>query len=339
MSANLSESLDFVPDNLRTWVAENLALGGNADHLIAILIQNGVSPNAARAELSAATQHPYIKATERYINLLKKREWLLQTYDQLQALGPQYGAIERTELPSVSDFIENYYSKNKPVIFTGAVEHWKALRNWTPEYFSDHYGASQIEIQFGRDTEAQYERHSYKLKKNVSVAEYVDMIKADSPTNSFYMTANNFEVTNSNLSGLFDDISDIGDGYLDVTKFKSQGYIWFGPAGTITPLHHDLTNNLFVQVYGRKRFRLIPALQVPLMYNFDHVFSSVDLMNPDFQRFPAFANARIFDFELHPGETLFIPIGWWHHVIALDISISLSFTSFKNMPNDFKGYI
>lgn len=335
----MAEPVNFVPDNLRTWVAENLVRGSKADELIAILIQNGVTPEAAQAELKEAAQHPYLKVAETYINLLKKREWLLQTYDQLLALSPQYGAIERVDLPKVSDFIENYYSKNKPAIFVGAVEHWKALKEWTPEYFRAHHGASQIEIQFGRDTEAQYERHSYKLKKNVSVAQYVDMIKTSSPTNSFYMTANNFEVTNSNLSRLFDDIADIGDGYLDVTKFRSQGYIWFGPAGTITPLHHDLTNNLFVQIHGRKRFRLIPALQVPLLYNYDHVFSNIDLMKPDFQRFPAFANARIFDFEVSPGEILFIPIGWWHHVIALDISISLSFTNFKQMPNDFQGYM
>ncbi len=35
-----------------------------------------------------------------------------------------------------------------------------------------------------------------------------------------------------------------------------------------------------------------------------------------------------------PGEAIFLPIGWWHHVEALDISISMSFTNFRG-DNDF----
>jgi hypothetical protein len=37
---------------------------------------------------------------------------------------------------------------------------------------------------------------------------------------------------------------------------------------------------------------------------------------------------------LHPGEALFIPVGWWHHVRALDISINVSFLNFP-FPNHY----
>jgi hypothetical protein len=48
--------------------------------------------------------------------------------------------------------------------------------------------------------------------------------------------------------------------------------------------------------------------------------SLVDLVNPDLQRFPKFAEAARHAqvAELGPGDALFIPSMWWHHIEALD---------------------
>jgi ribosomal protein L16 Arg81 hydroxylase len=35
-----------------------------------------------------------------------------------------------------------------------------------------------------------------------------------------------------------------------------------------------------------------------------------------------------------PGEVLFMPVGWWHHVRALEVSMTLAFTNFV-FPNHF----
>ena len=322
-----------IPDTWRTWVAENLARGGDPEDLLKVLAASGFSEKAAAAELSEAGNHPYVAAAAKIYDLLQKREWLLGKCDSLHALDSKYAEIERRPLPDFATFVEQYYSKNRPVIFTGAVEHWKALQQWTPDHLAQTYGDALVEIQYGRDTNPMYEQQSYQHRRKIPLGEYVKMLLSSGSSNNMYMTANNFGVTNQALSGLFDDVGNLGDGYLDMSRLLDQGYLWFGPKGTITPLHHDLTNNLFVQIYGRKRFRFIPALQVPLMYNFNHVFSEVDLLEPDLERYPEFANTTVIDFVLEPGETLFIPIGWWHHVVALDVSISLSFTNFRSVPN------
>lgn len=322
-----------VPETWRTWIAENLARGGEPEHLLSVLVASGFSEKTAAAELSEAENHPYVAAAAKIHDLLQRREWLLGMCDSLHALDAKYTEIERRPLPDFATFVEQYYSKNRPVIFTGAVDHWKALQRWTPHYLQEAYGNALVEIQYGRDSNPQYEQQSYQHRRQVPMGEFVNMVLKAESSNNMYMTANNFGVTNKALSGLFDDVGNLGDGYLDMPRLLEHGYLWFGPKGTVTPLHHDLTNNLFVQIYGRKRFRFIPALQVPLMYNFHHVFSEVDLLNPDLERFPEFANARVIDFVVEPGETLFIPIGWWHHVVALDVSISLSFTNFTAVPN------
>jgi len=55
----------------------------------------------------------------------------------------------------------------------------------------------------------------------------------------------------------------------------------------------------------------------------------------DRQRYPLADQLDIIDVVVEPGETLFVPVGWWHHVQTLDVCISLSYTNFS-LPNQFE---
>jgi len=117
---------------------------------------------------------------------------------------------------------------------------------------------------------------------------------------------------------------------------KANGvYLWLGPPSTVTPLHHDLMNIFMAQVAGRKRVKLISPDDIDLVYNHRGVYSLVDCGNPDFERFPRLREADILDVELAPGEVLFLPVGWWHYVRALDASITITFNNFR-YPNEFE---
>jgi ribosomal protein L16 Arg81 hydroxylase len=52
--------------------------------------------------------------------------------------------------------------------------------------------------------------------------------------------------------------------------------------------------------------------------------SQVDAEMPDLEEFPAFSQATRFECELGPGDALYIPPGWWHHVRSLSVSFSVS---------------
>jgi ribosomal protein L16 Arg81 hydroxylase len=111
---------------------------------------------------------------------------------------------------------------------------------------------------------------------------------------------------------------------------------WIGPAGTLTSMHHDLTNNLIAQIVGRKRLKILPAAEVGKIYNTTHVFSDIpDVEEPaiDWTRHPRLATARVYEVELQPGEIIFMPLAWWHQVKALDFSVTATFTNFR-WPND-----
>ncbi|GAB4821348.1 hypothetical protein N2152v2_008394 [Parachlorella kessleri] len=104
---------------------------------------------------------------------------------------------------------------------------------------------------------------------------------------------------------------------------------WFGPPGTVTPLHTDPHHNLLCQVVGSKYLRIYTPEDTPALYPFTEGLttnsSQVDLDSPDPRRFPAFASAPFRDCVLAPGQMLYLPPGWWHYVKALTTSFSVSF--------------
>lgn len=91
---------------------------------------------------------------------------------------------------------------------------------------------------------------------------------------------------------------------------------------------------MLVQVYGTKKVTLIPAWQVPWLYNDLHVYSEVDFPNFDLIKHPLMRHVTPVEVIINAGEALFIPIGWWHCVNGLEKSISISFTNF-NAPNHY----
>jgi ribosomal protein L16 Arg81 hydroxylase len=70
------------------------------------------------------------------------------------------------------------------------------------------------------------------------------------------------------------------------------------------------------------------------LYNFNGVFSPIDVDKPDLARFPLFADVTMLEVVVEAGETVFLPLGWWHQVTSLDVSLSFSFSNL-NIPNQF----
>jgi hypothetical protein len=102
--------------------------------------------------------------------------------------------------------------------------------------------------------------------------------------------------------------------------------IWLGNAIT-TPAHFDEWNNIACVVSGRRRFTLFPPEQIGNLYvgplDFAPTGAPMSLVHvtaPDFERFPKFrqALAAAECAELGPGDAIFVPPAWWHHVESLE---------------------
>jgi hypothetical protein len=110
--------------------------------------------------------------------------------------------------------------------------------------------------------------------------------------------------------------------------------IWAGTRSRIAA-HFDIPDNLACCVAGKRRFTLFPPEQLENLYIGPLDFtpagqpaSLVDFYQPDFQRFPKFKQAleQCSVIELEPGDAIFIPSMWWHHVEGLaDFNVLINY--------------
>lgn len=112
----------------------------------------------------------------------------------------------------------------------------------------------------------------------------------------------------------------------DIAGKTAVARIWMGNAAIVST-HYDMLDNIVAVVSGRRRFTLFPPEQLKNLYVGPVDFtlsgqpvSMVQLNDPDFDKYPRFqkALAAAEVAELEPGDALFIPKLWWHHVESLD---------------------
>jgi hypothetical protein len=321
-------------DEWRRWIAENLMVGQSPESLVETMMSSGFSPQESVREVQAAVDSPYVKSSQLLLSRLRKRDWVLAVYRKSNRLHPQADDIERRHRLSRTEFLGEYYALNRPVIITGMMDDWPAMRKWNLDYFAETFGDREVEVQMGRTAGANYEIEREKFASKIRFGDFVEKVRTAGDTNDFYLTANNNSSNRKVLTELWDDIVQIPE-YLAADR--PGGFLWMGPKGTITPFHHDLTNNFMAQVIGRKRVRLAPSWDLPLMRNNLHCFSQVDGRTTPAATRPPMEEPQIYDVTLNPGEVLFLPIGCLHYVHGIEISVTVSFTNFV-FDNDFASF-
>jgi hypothetical protein len=122
--------------------------------------------------------------------------------------------------------------------------------------------------------------------------------------------------------------------------FYNFALMFFGGKDARLNLHYDIDcSHVFLTHFQtQKKVYLFPPDQGTYLYNLPFTnHSHVDVLEPDLERYPAFAKARGMEAVLEHGETLFIPQLWWHYVYYSEGGFSLAIRANDSIKTRVRG--
>ena len=328
-------AVELSPEH-RAWVVENL-LAGVSERALVDTLAKAISRRRAQREVKAIATSPLLAVCAQ-LAIRARRLELVAAVGRAHAAGePDRTKVERRTTPSAAEFFRTYWAAHRPVVLTDVTAKWPALRKWTPQWFAEKFGDVSIEITADRESDPFYDMNHRLHRKRVRMDRFIEQVMATKRSNDIYMVSNNFTMRRPRFRALLSDVRP-PRALFERPLRPGATSLWIGPAGTITPLHHDTTNILFTQIYGRKRIDLVSPQETALLLDPVHGFySPVDLDRLRVAKHPALRAMIVKSVVVAPGDALYIPAGWWHRVTSLDVSISFSLLGFKR-PNDFDWY-
>ena len=228
--------------------------------------------------------------------------------------------IQRIAPPSLAIFKREYQAPRRPVILTGLMEDWPA-RRWTLDSLRTRFGDRQVtavRTEGGKVVSSARDGIPYE---SIRFGDYLDMLEAPEMPDRYMI----FPVSDI-LPELIHEFV-LPEYCRDAPWFRAR--FWLSAKGIRSPLHRDPPDNLFAQIFGRKRFVLFSPDDTRNLY--PHRiwsglpdFSRVDIERPDLAEFPRFPRAAPVTCEVGEGEVLYLPRYWWHQVTSLSRSASVN---------------
>lgn len=258
------------------------------------------------------------------------------TTDLSRLSMPEPESIDASCL-SREDFHQRILSEFRPVVVRGLAKNWELVAKQTDPLFSafDYIKSAVTDTKLS-------------LTK-VDKGQYSRMFYNDD------MTAMNFGVAKISASACFDYIKNqVGEADYAVqcvpvaqhfpsllAEFSNPlvgddvaPFAWFGNKIIVAP-HFDDAHNIAVVAVGKRRFTLFPPEQTKNLYigPLDNTpagqpISLVNILKPDLHAHPKYAEAykHGLSVELAPGDAIFIPSPWWHHVQSLsDFNVLINY--------------
>ncbi len=229
-------------------------------------------------------------------------------------------------------FKEEYLSRQKPVVLTDFMDSWPAKTKWNIDFFKSNYGYLKVPLFSNNYSKPGKGYMAPELV--VSFKEYLEMLEAG-PTEYRMFLFNILKQVPELCNDYFNP--DITDGWV-----KTFPFMFFGGEGSKVGLHYDIDmSHVFLnQFHGRKRVVLFSHDDSDKLYHHPFTVASfVDVNNPDYEKYPALKSLTGLECILYPGETLFMPSGYWHYIEYLDGGWSMSLRSNDSYVTQVKGII
>ena len=230
--------------------------------------------------------------------------------------------------------LQELLASGQPAVLRGVARDWglvqAGLRSMPDamDYLRSHYNGQPVTYSYGSPEVAgrPFYNHDFtalncEVRRSL-LGEVLDEIAAHAPDTkppTYYVAS---LLVDSRLPR-FREENDLG---LATHGVDAPPSIWIGNRVTAS-CHYDALNNIACCAVGRRRFTVFPPEQIDNLYPGPleptpggQVVSVVDFDAPDFERYPRFreALASAQTAVLEPGDAVFIPSLWWHHVQGLE---------------------
>ncbi|KAI5848980.1 cupin-like domain-containing protein [Tricharina praecox] len=272
---------------------------------------------------------------------------VLSAYHELNSSGVE----ERSGEPTPLEFSRGV-RQNFPVVFRGAVSHWKAVTNWRAAYLRDTMGSESIavaETPLGNADSAVVREEDGKRyfvkphERQMPFGEFLDDLQAKVTSESESAMVRYAQSQDDNLLREFAPLAaDVGRDIPWASEALGQqpdaANVWIGNERSVSALHKDNYENLFCQISGYKRFVLISPYEA-ICVRETSLQAATYVPNPHTQRLaivpdePAsevlfwptvdpdsppgtawWRYCRPMEVELAPGDVLYLPAMWYHKV-------------------------
>lgn len=229
---------------------------------------------------------------------------------------------------SSREFSSDFFEQGRPAIVTDALTGWQVGTRWTPEALARVATNRRIVSSRAQDGRYRFAPSDDGARSNVfdnremEFGEAARRLLDPDDGDPLYVMQQSIP---DKLPELLDDV--VVPSW--IAQERPAINLWFGRR-TATQLHFDNSNNFFAQLYGTKEFTLFAPSDSEHLYPYHHDsatshLSNVDLDDPALDRHPHFARAQADRFAMQPGELLFLPAFWWHHVRSPGVAVSVNF--------------
>lgn len=235
--------------------------------------------------------------------------------------------VERLKHITPEAFINQYVKPQKPVVIEHLIDDWPAKDLWNFEYFKDIAGDLEVPLYNSKPITSKYKYNEPQAK--MKFKDYIDLLQ-NKPTDLRLF--------------LFNLIKErpILQNHIKIPKvglklLKDLPFLFVGGRNSKVFMHYDidLANILHIHLHGEKKCLLFPPSETKYLYKVPNSLKTndgIDFSSPDFQTYPALALAKGYTAELSPGDTLYMPEGYWHYMHYKTPGFSLSMRALARRP-------
>ncbi|ORX72663.1 Clavaminate synthase-like protein [Linderina pennispora] len=215
--------------------------------------------------------------------------------------------------------------------------HWAARRDWVtngrPNFakLRELYGECQVPV-----AESDTAYFSDQKRTTMRFSEFLDAWQTE-PERKLYCKDWHFVQANPQYRA-YDVLPHLSDDWInlfydDHPEFSDDyRFSYMGGEGSWTPFHEDVYRSYSwsANICGEKHWLFVPPGQT-------HLFTDAcgnwiyNLLDYDTKQFPHAHKLQIIEAVQRPGETVFVPSGWWHQVRNVGDTISIN----HNWANEF----